>query len=156
MKDQEIIKWENEWVKTYRLRKGKMGILWVWEMGNDHYEVRKKAHKHGQWGMKQIHQAVWKFRTQNLVASCTLTLKWNLEHFMKSILGKLYIISNLWKSWIQHFKQYTNQRWNVKVMCIWSKLVREEFRVRNLLCISNLALWFRIGPSSTYDFKIDL
>ena len=22
----------------------------------DHYEVRKKAHKHGLWGMKQIHE----------------------------------------------------------------------------------------------------
>ena len=28
-------------------------------MRNDHYEVRKKTHKHGQWGMKQICMEIW-------------------------------------------------------------------------------------------------
>ena len=32
-------------------------------MINDHYGVRKKARKHGEWGMKQD-LAAWKFRTQ--------------------------------------------------------------------------------------------
>ena len=32
-------------------------------MRNDHYGVRKKARKHGKWGMKQD-SAAWKFRTQ--------------------------------------------------------------------------------------------
>ena len=32
-------------------------------MINDHYGVRKKARKHGKWGMKQD-SAAWKFRTQ--------------------------------------------------------------------------------------------
>ena len=33
-------------------------------MRNDHYGVRKKARKHGKWGMKQDSVA-WKFKTQN-------------------------------------------------------------------------------------------
>ena len=41
--------------------------------------------------MKQIHQVEWKFGTQNLVATCILTLKKILEYFLKSILGNLYI-----------------------------------------------------------------
>ena len=39
-------------------------------MRNDHYEIRKKAKKHGKLGMKQD-SAAWKFRTQNLVATYT-------------------------------------------------------------------------------------
>ena len=33
-----------------------MRMSWVWEMRIDHYGVRNKPHKHGQWGMKQIHE----------------------------------------------------------------------------------------------------
>ena len=40
-----------------------MRISWVWKMRNEHYGVRKKARKHGKWGMKQDSTA-WKFRTQ--------------------------------------------------------------------------------------------
>lgn len=36
----------------------------------------------------------WKFGTQNLVATCTLNLSWNLGHFPKSILGNLYIFQS--------------------------------------------------------------
>ena len=40
--------------------------------------------------MKQDSTA-WKFRTQNLVATYTLTFMKNLEHFLKFILVILYI-----------------------------------------------------------------
>ena len=49
-------------------------------MRNDHYKVRKKAHKHGKC-MKQIHQVAWKFGTQNPMTTCILNLRQNLEHF---------------------------------------------------------------------------
>ena len=75
------------------MRKDKTRISWVWNIRNDHNGVRKKASEHGLWGMKQIHQVAWKFWTQNLVGTYTLTLRQNLEHFLKSILSILYIIS---------------------------------------------------------------
>ena len=59
-------------------------------MRSDHYRVRKKTRKHRKWGMKQDSTA-WKFRTQNLVTTYTLTLRINLEHFLESILDILYI-----------------------------------------------------------------
>ena len=70
----------------------------------------------------------WKFGTQNLVATYTLTLMKRLEYFQKSILGKPYIVL---KSKIQNFKQCTNWSWNKEVMHVWSKLVKEESWVRN-------------------------
>ena len=62
-----------------------MRISWVWEMRNVHYGVRKKPRKHGKWGMKQD-LTTWKFRTQNLVVTYTLTLRTNFEYFPKSII----------------------------------------------------------------------
>ena len=56
----------------------------------DHYGVRKKTRKHEKWGMKQDSVA-WKFITQNLVATYTLTSRTNLEYFLESILDLLYI-----------------------------------------------------------------
>ena len=47
--------------------------------------------------MKQ-NSTAWKFRTQNLVTTFTLTLRINLEYFPKSIVGILYIISKFEKS----------------------------------------------------------
>ena len=47
----------------WTIRKGNTRISWVWNMRNDHNEVRKKARKHGKWDMKQD-SAAWKFRTQ--------------------------------------------------------------------------------------------
>ena len=49
--------------ESWTIRKGKKRISWVWKMRNDHYGVRKKARKHGKWGMKQD-SAARKFRTQ--------------------------------------------------------------------------------------------
>ena len=40
--------------------------------------------------MKQD-STIWKFKTQNLVTTYTLTLRINLEHFLESILDILYI-----------------------------------------------------------------
>ena len=59
-------------------------------MRNDHYRVRKKVRKHGKGDMKQD-SATWKFRTQNLVATYTLTLRTNLEQLPESILDIPYI-----------------------------------------------------------------
>ena len=58
--------------------------------------------------MKQDSVA-WKFGTQNLVVTCTLILRTNLEYFPKFILGILYIVSKLGKSEVQRFKWCTNQ-----------------------------------------------
>ena len=107
----KIEKWLNEEISESRLmdqKKGKMRISWVWNMRNDHYGVRKKARKHGKWDMKQD-SAAWKFGTQNLVATYTLTLRTNLEYFAKSILDMLYIISKLRKPRVQCFKRCANR-----------------------------------------------
>ena len=45
----------------------------------------------------------WKFATQNLVATCTLILRTNLEYFSKSILVILYFFE------AQEFKSPTLQ-----------------------------------------------
>ena len=46
--------------------------------------------------MSQFNKFAWKLGTQNLVATSTLTLRRNLEHFPKSILGKLYTFEAKW------------------------------------------------------------
>ena len=75
---------------SWTMRKRNMRISWVWNMRNDHYEVRKKVRKHEKWGMKED-STTWKFGTQNLMVTRTLTLRKNLEYFPKSILDILYI-----------------------------------------------------------------
>ena len=35
------------------MKKGKIRMSWAWKMKNDYYRIRKKAHNHGKWGMKQ-------------------------------------------------------------------------------------------------------
>ena len=112
------------------MRKGKTRVSWVWEMRNNHYGVRKKARKHGKWGMKQDSVA-WKCRTQNLVVTYTLNLRTNLEHILNLILGIIYIISKLKKSGAQCFKWCANQSWNEKVMTIWRQLRKVERAFRN-------------------------
>ena len=115
---------------SWTMRKVKTRISWVWKMRNDHYGVRKKTRKHGKWGMKQD-STIWKFRTQNLVATYTLTLRKNFENFPESILDILYIISKLMKLRVQRFKQCANQSWNEEVMVIWGKLRKAEGAFRN-------------------------
>ena len=105
-------------------------ISWVWKMRNDHYGVRKKARKHGKWGMKQDSVA-WKFRTQNLMVTYTLTLRTNLEHFPESILYILYIILNLGNLGVQNFKQCANWSWNEEVMANWRQLHKAERSFQN-------------------------
>ena len=39
----------------------------------------------------------WKFRTQNLVTTYTMTLRINLEYLLESILDMLYIFSKAWE-----------------------------------------------------------
>ena len=122
---------------SWTMRKGKTRISWVWKMKNDHYGVRKKTRKHGKWGIKQD-STIWKFRTQNLLATYTLTLRTDFENFPESILDILYIISKLMKLRVQHFKQCANQSWNEEVMVIWRQLCKVEGPFRN----------------STYEFEI--
>ena len=56
--------------------------LWSKKEGTQIWEMRHKA---------KFIKFTWKFGIWNLlVATCTLTLSWNLEHFTKSILGKLF------------------------------------------------------------------
>ena len=131
---------------SWTVRKGKTRISCIWKMINDHYGVRKKARKHGKWGMKQDSVA-WKFRTQNLVIAYTLNLRTNLEHFIESILYIIYIILKLGKSEVQNFKHYANWSWNEEVMAIWRQLhqvggsFRNDFEIQ--LMISKFNLWIR-------------
>ena len=99
-------------------------------MRNDYYKVKKKAWKHGKWGMKQD-LVTWKCRTQNLVATYTLNLRTNLEYFLESILEILYIFSKLKKSGVQLFKQCTNWSWNEEIMVIWRQLRKVKGPFRN-------------------------
>ena len=103
--------------------------------------------------MKQIHQVAWKFGTQNLVTTCTLTLKQNLEHFSKYILSKLYyIILKLWKSGIQHFKQCVNWSWNEEVKTIWDNCakLKDHFEM-----ISKFNLWIWNPIRNWGNFELD-
>ena len=138
----KIKKGLNEEISESRLmdhEEGKTRISWVWKMRNYHYGVRRKARKHGKWGMKKDSTA-WKFRTQNLVATYILTLRTNLGHLPESILDIPYIISKIKKSEVQCFKWCANRSWNKEVMTIWRQLLKIE------------------GPflNSTYEFKIQL
>ena len=76
-------------------------------MRNDHYGVRKKARKHGK-GMNQD-STIWKFKTQNLVATYTINLRTKFENFLESILDTPYIVSKFGKSRVQCFKWCANQ-----------------------------------------------
>ena len=125
----------------WTMRKGKKKISWVWKMRNDHYGVRKKARKHGKWGMKQD-LATWKFETQNLVATCTLNLRKNLEYYLKSILVILYIVLKLRKLEVKCFKWCRNRSLNEEVMAIWRQTM-QSWRA--------ISKWFW---NSTYKFEI--
>ena len=134
---------------SWTMRKGKTRISWVWKMRNDHYGVRKKARKHRKWGMKQDSTA-WKFRTQNLVTTYTLTLRINLEHFLESIVYILYIVLNLGKSGVQRSKPCANQSWNEEVMVIWRQLRKTEGPFRN--STYEFEIQFRIHPLPLWCF----
>ena len=102
--------------------------------------------------MKQIHQVAWKFGTQNLVTTCTLTLKQNLEHFSKYILSKLYyIILKLWKSGIQHFKQCVNWSWNEEVKTIWDNCAKLKDHFE-MISKFNLWIWNPIRNYPNFKF----
>ena len=115
---------------SWTMWKGKTRISWVWKMGNDHYGIRKKARKYGTWGMRQDSIA-WKFVTQNLVVTCNLNLRTNLEYFWKSILYIPYIVSKIKNSGVQRFKQCTNRSWNEYIMAIWEQLRKAEGPFQN-------------------------
>ena len=130
-----------------------MRISWVWNMINDHYGERKKARKHEKWGMKQDSIA-WKFRTQNLVTTYTMTLRINLEYLLESLLDMLYIFSKLGKLEVQYFKWCANQSWNEEVMAIWRQLCKVEgpFRNSTYNLKSNLWIWYPIWNDPNFEF----
>ena len=110
--------------------------------------------------MKQD-STTWKFRTQNLVATYTLTLRTNLEYSLESILDILYIFSKLEKLGVQCFKRYTNQNWNEEVMTIWKQLHKakgpfwNDFKIQLVNSKSNL--WIRNDPNfefTHYHFDV--
>ena len=131
------------------MRKSKTRTSWVWEMRNDHYGVRKKAKKHGKWGMKQD-LAAWKFRTQNLVVTCTLILRINLEYFPKFILDRLYTVSKIGKWGVQCFKWCINQSWNEEVMSNWRQLCKAKGPIE---MISKFNLWIRNPIQNDPNFE---
>ena len=57
--------------------------------------------------------------------------KENLEHLLESIFYMLYIISNLGKSGVQHFKWCAIWSWKKEVMAVWRRLrkAKEEFHI---------------------------
>ena len=69
--------------------------------------------------------------------------KENLEHFLESIIYILYIISNLRKSGVQHFKRCAILRWNEEVMANWRQLRKAEKE-------------FHIDISWCENFRIDI
>ena len=143
---------------SWTMRKGKTRISWVWNMRNDHYGVKKKERKHGKWSMKQDSVA-WKFRTQKPDDNIYFDLEENLEYFPESILYILYIISNIEKSRVQHFKRCENRSWNEKVMTIWKQLHQVYWSFRNdfeiqLMNSKSTSKWhqFRIHPLPFWCF----
>ena len=107
--------------------------------------------------MKQD-STIWKFRTQNLLATYTLTLRTDFENFPESILDILYIISKLMKLRVQHFKQCANQSWNEEVMVIWRQLHKVEgpfqndFEIQLINLKSNLWIWNPIQNDPNFKF----
>ena len=96
------------------------------------------------WSRIQLHG---NSELKNLMAIYTLTLRTNLEHFLKSIIYILYIFSKLGKSAVQRFKRFANRSWNEEVMAIWRQLHQTGVSFRNYfetqLMISKFNLWIR-------------
>ena len=136
------------------MRKGKKRISWVWKMRNDHYGVRKKVRKHGKWDMKQDSTA-WKFRTQNMVVTYTLTLRTNFELFLEFILDIIYIVSKLGGLGFQSFKQCA------KLKLKWRSYGHLEttaqswnghFKIQLMNSKSNLWIWNPILNDPNFEF----
>ena len=53
-----------------------------------------------------------------------------LEHFLKSNLYMLYVVSKIRKSTIQCFKRFTNRSWNEEVRAIGSRSLQAEGQFR--------------------------
>ena len=86
------------------------------------------------------------FGTQNMVSICTLILRQNLEYFLNSILGKLYIISKIWSS-----KSNTSN--NIQLGFEMRKLCTFEtdWLEKNVEFEIHYAFW-----THPLDFKLDL
>ena len=118
-----------------------MRISWVWKMRNGHYGVRKKARKHGKWGMKQD-SAAWKFRTQISNDNIYSDFK---EKF-RSLLGVHFIHT------IYHFESWEFRSPKLQTVCKlelkWRSYGKLKTTAQSWKVISK---WFR---NSTYEFKI--
>ena len=63
-----------------------------------------------------------------------------LEHFLKSNLYILYVVSKIRKSTIQCFKRFANRSWNKEVRAIGSRSLQAEGQFRShLVCLRNFA-----------------
>ena len=111
---------------SWTIRKDKTRISWVWKMKNDHYGVRKKARKHGKWGMKQDLVA-WKFRTQKSNGNIYSDFKEKFRDFSRVHFIHTIYRFKAWKSRVQWFKGYANWSWNEEVMTIWRQIHKTEF-----------------------------
>ena len=90
--------------------------------------------------IQQVCMEIWNSKSSSNMYS---KLKWNLEHFLKSILGKLNIILKLEKLGIQHFKWCTNQNWKEEVMCLKQTSQRGMLSLKLATWIQNAFLPFR-------------
>ena len=115
---------------SWTMRKRKTRISWVWKMRNDHYGVRKKAIKHGKWGMKQDSVA-WKFRTQKSDGIIYSNFEEKFRALPRFHCIHIIYLSKLGKSRVQRFKRCANRSWNEEVIAIWRQLHQARGSFRN-------------------------
>ena len=112
--------------------------------------------KEGKKTWEMMHEARFsckEIRTQKFDGIYTLTLRTNLEYFLKTIIYILYIVSKHRKSGVQRFKRFANRSWNEEVMNIWRQLhqvggsFRNDFKIQ-LMNSKSTSKWhqFRIHP----------
>ena len=126
---------------SWTIRKDKTRISWVWKMKNDHYGVRKKARKHGKWGMKQDLVA-WKFRTQKSNGNIYSDFKEKFRDF-----SRVHFIHTIYRFEAQEIRSPRFQT-----------VYKSELKWRNYGHLKTTAprwrvisKWFR---NSTYEFEI--
>ena len=126
---------------SWNVRKGKTRISQVWKMRNDHYGVRKKAKKHGKWGMKQDSVA-WKFKTQKSDGN----IYSDLEDKFK-VISRVHFIHTIY-----HFEDREVRSPTLQMVCKselkWRSYGHLKTIAQNWRVISK---WFR---NSTYEFEI--
>ena len=122
------------------MRKDKTRISWVWKMRNDHYGIRKKARKHGKWGMKQ-YSVAWKFRIQKYDGN----IYSNFKDKFGEIIGVHFIHT------IYHFEAWKVKYLTLQIVCKlklkWKSYGHLKTTAQSWKVISK---WFW---NSTYEFE---